>query len=945
MYKPSPSHQRFLNIITEQNRKSLTLPEAKRPFNAAYGGRFNFQYGGPAYLASVFKEALESNNYDIEDIVKNARAKKAELYNQTKLSTYKLPISKENIERMFKKYLSYERSMSPEDYMSYIQERIKNPNIPHIEGWNQPLKGTPLEAKGIGATKNVIIPNLKKAEKMLSPQELKQWRAYTQKQQKKAKYQRTFQKSERFNPETGQFEYDPKIKQEALSKKYLRKNIRRSIKADAYKKLSESEKAKYLDFEKRLDTIGNIIKENPNYILEDTEVMNKLSTAVDPKTGEIYKKSPSFTDIKNRRIWEVEHIDPVVQGQTEGRGGFLRNLQVLPESIHKNFKNNAETFLNNHYGDKKYQSQVNNIIKKANELKVELRVKDVGKVGYKPTFTNFADKAEDIISTYVKNPKAREAYTNITGNILEDTEVVPGEKDFIKNISEKTNVPIKEVEKDLTNVQKVFRKMGNQLNSGMDPKLLIEYLGAEMKDIAAFGQKYGGSALGKIGKTVAGVDLPIFQVMFGSMYDIEQDSPLWLTIPAAFTDEVSNIFGLYEKSKGRFGLGKAKDFGKFLASSFVPRFLRSPIFKTASKVGKIGTIAAPLLEAGAEAYRFEKMKDARDEAIRQFKIPEEKGIKGFENYIRSTIPQDLAGQGFDELTVPDSPGLPKLLRDLKELGSFFNLSDDPYEIKKIRGDVTGTGLTSPMALQRLYDRQGLVEGGPTDKKRRMILKMLGLIPAGIAGLASLRFGPKKVKKVIDAIKTSEIPGKPEWFDSLVNKVIRLGEDVSKNFSTKERQVVHQLKIDDAEDVTVYRNLDDGEIRVSYDSPDNMGEQPVDLVFKPGSGQMDETTGKIADEFYAVEAEPRGIRMGPDDYDIEFDGENLVDDINDLTSDTSKLKQVATDKKLTLKEFVESKKKKDQTNALNKDQVEQAEYLENKYGPGDDLYYQDFSDYD
>jgi hypothetical protein len=52
------------------------------------------------------------------------------------------------------------------------------------------------------------------------------------------------------------------------------------------------------------------------------------------------------------------------------------------------------------------------------------------------------------------------------------------------------------------------------------------------------------------------------------------------------------------------------------------------------------------------------------------------------------------------------------------------------------------------------------------------------------------------------------------------------------------------------------------------------------------------------------------------------------------SDTSKLKQIARgDKKPTLKEFVESKKKKDQTRALNEDQLEQAEYLETKYGPG------------
>ena len=44
------------------------------------------------------------------------------------------------------------------------------------------------------------------------------------------------------------------------------------------------------------------------------------------------------------------------------------------------------------------------------------------------------------------------------------------------------------------------------------------------------------------------------------------------------------------------------------------------------------------------------------------------------------------------------------------------LADNPYEIQKVRGDITGTGLTSPMALQRLYDRQGLDEGGPPDPK-------------------------------------------------------------------------------------------------------------------------------------------------------------------------------------------------------------------------------------
>ena len=239
------------------------------------------------------------------------------------------------------------------------------------------------------------------------------------------------------------------------------------------------------------------------------------------------------------------------------------------------------------------------------------------------------------------------------------------------------------------------------------------------------------------------------------------------------------------------------------------------------------------------------------------------------------------------------------------------------------------------------DPEDLATGGRVGLKagmsRRAFLALMGSAGAGIGaaktGLLKL-FGKDAGKQVTkEIIKTPPVPGKPEWFDNLVNKVIIQGDDVTKKLATKERQDVHKLQIDEMDDVTVYRNLDDGEIRVSYDSPNNMGEQPVDLVFKPGKGQTDEVTGKVADEFYAVEVEPRGVRTGPDDFDIEFDGENLASSVDELVSDTSKLKQVATDKKPTMEEFVISKKKKDKTKALNENQLEQAEYLETKYGPG------------
>jgi len=225
--------------------------------------------------------------------------------------------------------------------------------------------------------------------------------------------------------------------------------------------------------------------------------------------------------------------------------------------------------------------------------------------------------------------------------------------------------------------------------------------------------------------------------------------------------------------------------------------------------------------------------------------------------------------------------------------------------------------------------------GTIDLARRGFLKAAAATGAGIGALkmgALKLFGKGATKEIAkDIIKTDAVAGKPEWFDALVTKVINEGTDVSKNFATKEREVVHKLDIDKFEDVTVYRDLDSGEIRVSYESPTNAGEQSVDLVYKkplPDQGDPNPSA-----EFYAVEPEPRVVNM---DGDMEFDGENMVSSVDELMSDTTKLKILAKgDNKPTLKEFVTSKRKKDSVKKLNENPVEQAEYLEQKYGPAPD----------
>jgi hypothetical protein len=235
-------------------------------------------------------------------------------------------------------------------------------------------------------------------------------------------------------------------------------------------------------------------------------------------------------------------------------------------------------------------------------------------------------------------------------------------------------------------------------------------------------------------------------------------------------------------------------------------------------------------------------------------------------------------------------------------------------------------------------------GGMT---RRAFLKLMGGVAAGIGAIKSgiMGVGKKGVaKKVVkEVIKTPPVAGKPEWFDALINKVILEGDDVTKKLATKDREIVHTKKLNDQESVTVTQDLDDGAIRVEYDSPDNLGQEPVMMQFKPG--MADETTGgkKPADRFDVVETEPRYV--GPDNTDIEFIGESGGPNISFIESDVTNLKTFATGKGPTMKEIVKSKKRKDLTRAVNENDYEAAEYLGGKYGDGpEDYYSDDYRDY-
>ena len=220
-----------------------------------------------------------------------------------------------------------------------------------------------------------------------------------------------------------------------------------------------------------------------------------------------------------------------------------------------------------------------------------------------------------------------------------------------------------------------------------------------------------------------------------------------------------------------------------------------------------------------------------------------------------------------------------------------------------------TGGKDKRSLNADGGRIGLKDG----MNRRTFLKLLG-------GLASIPIIGKIVKplktvkgvKNVPIIKTDNVPGKPEWFDQLVNKVIIEGDDVTKKLATVEREIVHTKKINDTDEVTVYQDLNTDSVRVEYKSPDNMMEETVDLSYK--KTLPDEGSPKGSTEFEASEMGFVGRADGPDDYFIDAEpvgGQS----IKDLDSDVSALKEYATGQKPTMKEIVQNKKRKDKAQRI------------------------------
>jgi len=307
-----------------------------------------------------------------------------------------------------------------------------------------------------------------------------------------------------------------------------------------------------------------------------------------------------------------------------------------------------------------------------------------------------------------------------------------------------------------------------------------------------------------------------------------------------------------------------------------------------------------------------------------------------------------------KLEEAESSGDARLL-SREEREELFDLDDIPeYATGGRAGFYTG-GITDVKPdFARAFFRENNAEGGRIGfagggMGRRAFLKLMGGVGAGIGALKTGLLGlggkgaTKQVAKELTSVPIGNPEGMPAWFKPLVNKIIKEGDDVTKKFATKDREIVHTKKIDEFEEVTVYQDLNTGNVRLEYGPhlTDDTGKvirasnepEVVHLEYKASEViEPDLTTGKgggrTKEQFSAAESEPEIVNW---EGDIEMSGINEVNKVDDLITDTSKLQKYATGNKLTIKELSDSMNKQKYKNKLETDQLEQINYIEKTHG--------------
>jgi len=395
-----------------------------------------------------------------------------------------------------------------------------------------------------------------------------------------------------------------------------------------------------------------------------------------------------------------------------------------------------------------------------------------------------------------------------------------------------------------------------------------------------------------------------------------------------------------------------KETGKARPSDFLrltnPKSFNKLFEAAQGKMSKEGIMGTDMVKDYQTQMRGERIKSIKDmlESGKNIKRAQDK-ITSYKNEVKQKFMDDLGlSEEEAEVAATRLSTLAENIVNKEGSRKLPNITEEGIlQLENIIKNME-TGGKKARELNAYGGRIGYKLGG-IDKGRRAFLAALG---AGAAGIGAAKTGilkflgkGKKASKALE-VTTPNAPGKPEWFDALVNKVIKEGNDVSKNFATKEREIVHVKSLDDETTIYVHRDLDTGTVRVDIDDPfrnvqGEQGDALVSLEVKPGIA--DETTrGKPADEFTAVENDYANYMDGPDDYVTEVI-DNTVTDTKNLTSDLTKVKLYAKDqKKPTIKELMESRKRKKMLDQAENEPSQYAADRQPDYNPDPEDYMDD-----
>jgi len=270
--------------------------------------------------------------------------------------------------------------------------------------------------------------------------------------------------------------------------------------------------------------------------------------------------------------------------------------------------------------------------------------------------------------------------------------------------------------------------------------------------------------------------------------------------------------------------------------------------------------------------------------------------------IRDQIDQDesMLDTDFDQPTVKSDFNLEEAAAKYKSEQDDFAEDRTAQEGQTASNRKTGFqnlkdrvfGISLDDITKEYYNQGGRVgyADGPKDPKRRTVIK-------GLTALAALpvigkyfKLAPKAGK--IATVAMEKVSGMPNWFQPFVNKVLKMGDDVTDTAATTEREIVKRMDIEDAT-VDVHYNTATNDVRVEVVGGKNALNEPLEMQYKAPE-VIEETGKKTKGEFSAVESKPQAVQIGPDDYDIEA-GENVTNILDDLLSETDYLEGFATGK--------------------------------------------------